>query len=421
MLDIKFIREHAELVEDAAVKKGVSIDVEEILGLDGQVKTLRTHVETLRRQRNQLAASYAEASQDEREALSRQSHELSVALASEEFRFKELSGQLQTLLLLTPNIPATSSPIGTDDSENVVERREGHPPAFDFTPADHTELLRLNGWAELGDVAHISGSRTFTLKGNLVKYELALINFALDVLCAEGFTPITVPPFARESAFVGTGHFPAGKEDAYALPNDDLYLVGTSEVILNSLHANQILREADLPILYAGVSQCFRREAGSSGRDVRGLLRVHHFTKVEQFVICRNDEQESTYWHNRLLGIAEKILHALELPYQVINCCTGDMGLGKVKMNDIETWVPSLDTYRETHSCSTLHDWQARRTQTRYRADDSKDIKLVHTLNNTALATPRIFAALLENHQTASGQVKIPKALQPYMGGQSFL
>lgn len=421
MLDIKFIREHAEQVKDAAVKKGVSIDVEEILNLDSQVKTIRTHVETVRRQRNQLAASYAKASEGERETLSRQSSELSEALASEEIRLKELSEQLQALLLLTPNVPATSSPIGADDSENVVERREGQPPAFDFTPVDHTELLRVNSWAELGDVAQISGSRTFTLKGNLVKYELALINFALDVLSAEGFTPITVPPFARENAFVGTGHFPAGREDAYALPNDDLYLIGTSEVILNSLHANQILNEADLPILYAGVSQCFRREAGSSGRDVRGLLRVHHFTKVEQFVICRNDEQESAYWHNRLLGIAEKILHALELPYQVIDCCTGDMGLGKVRMNDIETWVPSLDTYRETHSCSTLHDWQARRTQTRYRPDDSKDIKLVHTLNNTALATPRIFAALLENHQTASGQVKIPKALQPYMGGQAFL
>ena len=231
---------------------------------------------------------------------------------------------------------------------------------------------------------------------------------------------LNVPALAHRQAFVATGHFPPGEDDAFEIQRDGLYLAGTAEIVLNSLHTGEILAGSDLPLRYAGFSPCFRREAGSAGRDVRGLLRVHQFYKVEQFVICRADPQVSSHWHAQLLGNAEAILADLELPYQVVECSTGDMGVGKYRMNDIETWVPSLNRYRETHSCSSLHDWQARRANVRYRDRDGQ-VRFVHTLNNTAIATPRILVPLLENHQTADGRVRLPVALQGYFGGDEFL
>ncbi|MEO8142306.1 MAG: aminoacyl--tRNA ligase-related protein, partial [Sphingomicrobium sp.] len=235
-----------------------------------------------------------------------------------------------------------------------------------------------------------------------------------------GFTPITVPAIAREQAFLNQGQFPGHEEETYRLPDDDLWLAGTAEVALTSLHSGEIIEADRLPVLYAGFSPCFRREAGSAGRDVRGLLRVHQFVKVEQYVICEADEAQSAEWHAKLLALAESLLAALEIPYQVIETSTGDMGLGKYRMNDIESWVPSLNKYRETHSCSTLHDWQARRANLRYRDADGK-VRFAHTLNNTALASPRILVPLLENHQTADGRVRLPEAIRQLMGGDEYL
>ena len=240
--------------------------------------------------------------------------------------------------------------------------------------------------------------------------------WALGKIADAGFTPITVPAIARTEAFFNQGQFPGHMEETYHLPEDDLWLAGTAEVALTSLHSGEILEADKLPILYAGYSPCFRREAGSAGKDVRGLLRVHQFVKVEQYVICEADDAVSAEWHAKLLGLAEALLADLEIPYQVIETSTGDMGLGKYRMNDIESWVPSLGKYRETHSCSTLHDWQARRANLRYRGSDGK-VRFAHTLNNTALASPRILVPLLENHQTADGRVRLPKALQELMGG----
>jgi seryl-tRNA synthetase len=247
--------------------------------------------------------------------------------------------------------------------------------------------------------------------------ETKLMGWALSRIAAAGFTPITVPAIAREQAFLNQGQFPGHREETYELPNDDLWLAGTAEVVLTSLHAGEIVEADRLPILYAGFSPCFRREAGSAGKDVRGLLRVHQFVKVEQYVVCEADEAQSAEWHATLLRLAEEMLAALEIPYQVIETSTGDMGLGKYRMNDIESWVPSLGKYRETHSCSTLHDWQARRANIRYRGGDGK-VRFAHTLNNTALASPRILVPLLENHQTADGRVKLPKAMQELMGSE---
>ncbi len=297
---------------------------------------------------------------------------------------------------------------------------EGRPPAFDFPPKDHVQLLEANGWADLSRVTKVCGTRTYCLKGRLALLEQALHWHVANHLVAQGFTFITVPGLAHGHAFVNTEHFPFAEDDAFAMPQDNLYLSGTAEIVLNSLHSGEILNEDDLPLLYAGFSPCFRREAGCAGRDVRGLLRVHQFYKIEQFVICRNDTQESARWHARLLANAEDVLQNLVLPYQVVECSTGDMGVGKFRMNDIETWVPSLGKYRETHSCSTLHDWQARRGNLRYR-DRHGRVRFAHTLNNTAIATPRILVPLLENHQTAEGRVKLPECMQPYFGGDRYL
>jgi len=324
---------------------------------------------------------------------------------------------LKALMLQLPGIPWDGAPVGPDESANTVVRTEGSPPEFGFEPLDHVALIEKNDWADLSRIVQVSGSRTYCLKGRLALLEAKLMAWALETIAAAGFTPITVPALAREQAFVAQGQFPGHKEETYEIANDDLWLAGTAEVALTSLHSGEILEADKLPILYAGYSPCFRREAGSAGRDVRGLLRVHQFVKVEQYVICEADEALSAEWHARLLGLAESLLKALEIPYQVIETSTGDMGLGKYRMNDIESWVPSLGKYRETHSCSTLHDWQARRANLRYRGADGK-VRFAHTLNNTALASPRILVPLLENHQTQDGRVKLPKALQPLMGGE---
>jgi seryl-tRNA synthetase len=293
----------------------------------------------------------------------------------------------------------------------------GKPPRFDFEPRDHVTLAEMNGWAELNRIAQVAGSRTYALRGRLALLEQALMFWAQQRLAQDGFTPMTLPALARPQAFFNQGHFPGHEEETYEIPKDELWLAGTAEIGLTSLHSGEILEADQLPILYAGYSPCFRREAGSAGRDVRGLLRVHQFYKLEQYVICADDEAESARWHERLLGNAEMLLNELEIPYQVVETSTGDMGLGKYRMNDIESWVPSLGRYRETHSCSTLHDWQARRANLRWR-DGERRVRFVHTLNNTALASPRILVPLLENHQTEDGRVRLPAAIQGLMGGE---
>ena len=325
------------------------------------------------------------------------------------------------LMWRTPGIPAADVPLGRDDKDNVEIRRRGEPPTFAHAIRDHIDLIEHNNWGELSRVTDVAGSRTYALKGELARLELAIHLFVLDKLTDRGFTMITVPAIARESAFYGTGHFPGGKEDAYHLPADDLYLSGTAEIILTSLHRGEIIDEERLPILYAGYSPCFRREAGSFGRDVRGLMRVHQFTKVEQYVICKDDPAESARWHQELLSAAEEVVADLELPYRVVECCTGEMGLGKHRMHDIEVWVPTLGIYRETHSCSSLHDWQARRADLRYRATADHKVRHVHTLNNTGVATPRLLVPLLENHQLPDGRVRLPEKIRGYMGGKTHI
>jgi seryl-tRNA synthetase len=417
MLGLDFIKANRAIVEAAIRDKGVELDLDALLALDSQVRAAKTEIERLRAERNSVSARFKDASPEEKAELGRQAKEAGARASALEGNLAAQEAELKVLMLKLPGIPYAGAPVGPDESFNQVIRTVGEPPKFDFEPLDHVALIEKNDWGDLSRVTQVSGSRTYCLKGRLALLETKLMGWALEKIADAGFTPITVPAIAREQAFLNQGQFPGHKEETYELPNDDLWLAGTAEVVLTSLHAGEIVEADKLPILYAGFSPCFRREAGSAGKDVRGLLRVHQFVKVEQYVVCEADEAQSAEWHARLLALAESLLEALEIPYQVIETSTGDMGLGKFRMNDIESWVPSLSKYRETHSCSTLHDWQARRANIRYRDKDGK-VRFAHTLNNTALASPRILVPLLENHQTADGRVKLPKALQPLMGGE---
>jgi seryl-tRNA synthetase len=417
MLALDFVKANRETVERALRDKGVELNLDDLLALDTQVRALKTEAEALRAERNAISAQFPKAAPEEKAGLGKKAKEAGARIGMLEDQLASEESALKILLLQLPGIPYEGAPVGPDETYNEVIRTVGEPPTFDFEPLDHVALIEKNDWGDLSRVTQVSGSRTYCLKGALAILETKLMSWALERIAASGFTPITVPAIAREQAFINQGQFPGHREETYELPNDDLWLAGTAEVVLTSLHSGEIIEADKLPVLYAGFSPCFRREAGSAGKDVRGLLRVHQFEKVEQYVICEADEALSATWHATLLRLAEELLQALEIPYQVIETSTGDMGLGKYRMNDIESWVPSLGKYRETHSCSTLHDWQARRANIRYRGKDGK-VRFAHTLNNTALASPRILVPLLENHQRADGRVELPEAMRQLMGRQ---
>ena len=416
MLDKRFIREHPDDVKRAVREKGINLDVDELLKLDKASRELQHKVDNTQALRKSSASGPVAASEERRAYLRNLNDDVKRFRAE----LAETNQKLNALLLLTPTIPWTGAPVGPDESANVVIRTHGTPPEFGFPPLDHVELLERRGWADFTRARKVSGERAYALTGDMVLLERAVHAYALDLLRDKDFTLVSVPSLVREEALIGTGQFPAHREETYAITADDLYLAGTAEVALVGFHSDEVLDHKRLPIRYAGISPCFRREAGSAGRDVRGLLRVHQFEKVEQFVICAADDAESDHWHEQLLGTAEQLLQGLGLPYEVVECSTGDMGAGKYRMNDINTWLPSLGAYRETHSCSSLHDWQARRANIRYRDADGT-VRFAYTLNNTAVATPRILAALVENLQTSEAQVRVPAVLRPYLGGRELL
>ena len=416
MLDKRFIREHPDDVKRAVREKGINLDVDELLKLDQASRELQHKVDNTQALRKSSASGPVAASEERRAYLRNLNDDVKRFRAE----LAETNQKLNALLLLTPMIPWPGAPVGPDESANVTIRAFGTPPEFDFQALDHVELLEKRGWADFARARKVSGERAYALTSDLVLLERAVHSYALDLLRDKDFTLVSVPSLVREEALTGTGQFPAHREETYAITADDLYLAGTAEVALVGFHSNEILDHKQLPIRYAGISPCFRREAGSAGRDVRGLLRVHQFEKVEQFVICPADDAESDRWHAELLGTAEQLLQRFGLAYEVVECSTGDMGAGKYRMNDINTWMPSLNAYRETHSCSSLHDWQARRANVRYRDADGT-VRFAYTLNNTAVATPRILAALVENFQTSEAQVRVPAVLRPYLGGRELL
>ena len=422
MLDLAFIREHPDLIKDVARRRKTAVDVDALLALDADLRETRRRADFLRGEQNNLSRGIREAGADQvaREGFIAQGRAVSAELKELEPRERELEAQLRELLLLVPNIPDASVPEGAGEDDNVEVKREGTPRAFDFEPLDHVALMTGLNMLDLERGAKVAGSRSYILKGDAVFLELALMQFALNHIAAKGFLPLEVPVMAREYCFIGNSQFPRGREQTYSLPEDDVYLIGTAEVSITGMHTGEILREQELPIRYVGYSPCFRREAGTYGKDTRGIMRVHQFFKVEQYIIARADHEESVRWHEELLANSEEIVRALELPYRVLNICTGDLGDAKVKGYDIECWVPSEGRYRETHSDSYFHDYQARRADLRYRGEDGV-VRYVYTLNNTALASTRTIIALLENHQQRDGTINVPAALRPYLGGRATL
>ncbi|AFZ68689.1 serine--tRNA ligase [Deinococcus peraridilitoris] len=418
MLDLKFIRENPQVVRRAIEVKHLALDLDHLLRVDSELLALRQKLEILQAERNGNAKLVPKASSDERPTLIQRGKDLAEEIKAMEPELRAHEDALKMLLLQVPQIPDERAPIGASDEDNVELRREGTPREFAFPPRDHLQLLELHGWADLERVARVSGSRSYLLKGDAVRLEQGLISFALDFLEERGFTLLSTSALVRPETLVGTGHFPGGEDQVYKIEGEDLMLAGTAEVPVNSLYADEILGAGDLPLAYAALSGAFRSEAGSAGRDVRGLMRVHEFKKVEQYVLTR--PEDAWTWFERILANAEGLLRALELPYRVMANSTGDMGRGKLMMYDIETWVPSEGRYRETHSCSYLGDWQARRTNLRYRDEDGK-VKFAHTLNNTGIAVPRILVPFLENHQQEDGRVRIPEALRPYLRGREFI
>lgn len=421
MLEPKFIRDNLELIETAAKNKRIPFQKERFVTLyEARLQAIK-ETEELRSRRNQGSDAVKKAkSKEERDELVTQMRALGPQLEQAEKNLREVEEQFNALLVLVPSIPSADTPIGASDADNVELYKVGTPRTFDFAPKDHIELGRQLGLVDFERGAQVAGSRSYYLMGAGAELERALHSLALDMLKQRGYRQMSVPVLVRTAAMEGTGYLPQGAEQAYFMEKDDMWLVGTSEVPLASYYQNEIMDKTSLPIKVCAWSSCFRREAGAAGKDTKGLYRVHQFQKIEQVVICEPNVAASDALHAELLKNAEDLLKLLELPYRVVQVCTGDLGQGQVKKNDVETWMPSRNSYGETHSCSSFYEFQARRLKIRMRDDEGRTV-FCYTLNNTALATPRILIPLLENHQTKDGRIAIPKALQKYMGGQEYI
>ena len=420
MLDIKFIRENPDIVKNACRVKNFPDVVDNLLSLDVRVRELKTITQTKTAEKNKISREIPTST--DKAPLIAKSKQISEEIAADMAELAEKEAQLNDLMHRVPQIPAADAPIGPDDSANVEIRRVGTPRNFDFTPRPQWELLDMNGWWMPEKIAGICGTRVYALCGELAELELAVQTYVIQKLISKGFKYIECPSISKPQTIFNAGHFMGAdlsvmNDDVFMLTDTDRCLTGTAEIVLNSLHADEILAEKELPIKYAGFSPCFRKEAGAAGRDTRGIVRVHQFNKVEQYVFCTPEQSDEM--HEYLLNNLCEIMEDLELPYRVIASCTGDMGFNKVKMNDVEAWFPSENTYRELGSCSSIGQFQARRTNTRYRENATNDVKFVATLNNTGIALPRALVPIIENHQNADGSVNIPKKLQPLMGGRT--
>jgi seryl-tRNA synthetase len=413
MLDIKFIRENPELIREAARKKHINFNVDELISSDQKRVEKLSVVESLRAEQNLVSDKIPSASPEERQTLIAQMSLLKEDLKKHEEELKTIMTDWQKLMLAVPNVPDISVPEGDSDAGNMEERVWGDKPVFTFPVKDHIALCEELDLADFERGAKVAGFRGYFLKNEAVLIEMALWQMFNEKLVSKGFTPMIVPSLVNKKTLVGTGYLPGGEDDLYRT-QDDEYLAGTGEVAAMSYYSDEIVDGSQLPIKLAAFSPCFRREAGSHSKDTKGLIRVHEFFKLEQVVLCEASHATSVALHEEITANVEELLQELELPYHVVVNCGGDLGQGQVKKYDIEVWMPSQNTYRETHSASYFHDYQTRRLNIRYRDSEGK-LRFVHSLNNTAVATPRIVACILENYQQADGTIKIPKALQKYI------
>ncbi len=420
MLDIHFIRDHIELVKQTVKNKNIKLDIDHLLLLDEKRCALVFEIDQLRQKRNEMADVLQDASK-RTPHLIEEGKQIKETIRVKETEHILVEQEFRKLMCLSPTIPSLDTPIGSDSTENTEVMRWGSIPVFDFKAKDHIELGKLNEWIDVERGVKVAGFRGYFLKNGAALAQIKLMSHVLSKLAATGYVPMIPPTLVKESTLWGTGYFPFGMGDNYEIANvseevsgelmkEKLFLAGTAEVGIGAYYSDEILNESQLPLKFVGFSPCFRREVGSYGRDTRGLYRIHEFMKIEQFVICKNDYVESEKYHQELLHNSENILQELNIPYRVIQLCTGDMGAGKYKMFDIESWMPSRNSYGETHSCSNMGEWQARRLNLRYRKQNG-DVEYVHTLNNTAIASPRILISLMELNQDKDGNIHLPRML----------
>jgi seryl-tRNA synthetase len=414
MLDLKLIRSDPERVKAALARRGAAEPLDELLALDGRRRELLPEIEGAQAERKALSKQIGEAKQrgEEAEEATRAVAALKEKIEAGKAELERVEAELQGVAAALPNLPDPDAPDGMAEEDAVVLREEGERPSFDFEPRDHLEIGTELGLIDMESGAKVAGSRFAYVKGDLVMLELALVRFALDVVRGEGHEPVVPPVLVREEALYGTGFLPGDRDQIYEIPKDELFLVGTSEVSLAALHADEILVAEQLPLRYAGFSTCFRREAGAAGRDTRGIFRVHQFDKVEMFSFV--EPAESAAEHERLLAVEERILAELEIPYRVVNVAAGDLGAPAAKKYDCEAWIPSQERYREVTSCSNTTDYQARRLGCRYRPAGGESPRAVHTLNGTAVAVGRTIIALIENRQERDGSFTLPTILHSY-------
>ena len=415
MLDLRYIRENAAAVQENSRNRGVETDVGLVVELADRRSALIGELNELRQQQNQMAKSIGrEQDPEARERLITESRAMKDRIPEREAELAEVEGRLREELLKIPNITHPDAPIGRDDSENVEIRRWGEIPTFGFEPRDHVELGDALGIIDFDAGAKVAGSKFYFLRGDAVLLELGLVRYAMDILRSRGYQPTITPDLARDEMLVGTGFIPRGPEtQIYSVEDSDLSLIATAEITLAGSLADEILQENELPIRLAGLSHCFRTEAGSHGRASRGLYRVHQFTKVEMFAFTAPEQSDAM--HAEMLEIEEQIFQGLGLPYRVVDICTGDLGGAAYRKFDLEAWMPGRDDFGEVTSTSNTTDYQARRLRIRYRQDGGRP-QLLHTLNGTALAISRALIALLEVYQQADGSVILPQALVPYLG-----
>jgi seryl-tRNA synthetase len=414
MLDLKLIRSDPERIKQALARRGAGDEIDALLALDARRRELLPEIEGAQAERKTLSKQIGEAKRRGEDAAEQMGivQGLKERIEGGRAELETIEADLDRVAAALPNLPDPDSPDGMTEEDAVVVREVGERPSFDFEPRDHLEIGTELGLIDMESAARLSGSRFAYLKGDLVLLELALVRFAIDLVRGEGHEPVVPPVLVREEALYGTGFLPGDRDQIYEVPKDELFLVGTSEVALAGLHADEILDAGRLPLRYAGFSPCFRREAGAAGRDTRGIFRVHQFDKVEMFSFV--EPSESAAEHERLLAIEERILAELEIPYRVVNVAAGDLGAPAAKKYDCEAWIPSQERYRELTSCSNTTDYQARRLNCRYRSADNEAIQAVHTLNGTAVAVGRTMIALIENRQDREGGFTLPNSLHAY-------
>jgi seryl-tRNA synthetase len=422
MIDLHDLRERPEQYQQACDNKRVAFNVRAFLELDTEYRRVRSEVESMRAAQNAVTKEIPKLQGAEKERKLAEMKGLAEKVKEGGVALKDLEDRWTKEQLRIASIPLEGVPVGKDDTENRLNRAWGEIPKPGFEIRDHVRLGKELDLFDIERGVKIAGARSYFLKGDGARLQHAILGLAMDTLHKSGYLLMDPPHIVNYEAMMATGYFPGGEEMAYHLDerDDGLHLIGTAEVPVASYHSDEILSLDELPKRYAGYSPCYRREAGAYGKDTQGLYRVHQFYKVEQVVLCKADPEESMKLHHELLGNAEKVMQLLELPYRVVDVCTGDMGQGQVYKHDIETWMPSRGSYGETHSCSSFYDYQARRLNTRYKDSSGKNV-FCYTLNNTCIASPRVLIPMLENHQNADGSVTIPKALRPYMGGQEAI